>query len=78
MQVFQLEHFTVESRKLFVLAHLHSLRSKRTQRSLRQMLQHAESTLMEFHLLCTLIFHKITRITYTVQVVQLALANQEL
>jgi hypothetical protein len=42
------------------------------------MLQHAESTLMESHLLCTLIFHKITRITYTVQVAQLALANQEL
>jgi hypothetical protein len=42
------------------------------------MLQHAESTLMESHLLCTLTFHKITRITSTVQVVQLALANQEL
>jgi hypothetical protein len=42
------------------------------------MLQHAESTLMESHLLFTLIFHKITRITCTVQVVQLALANQEL
>jgi hypothetical protein len=42
------------------------------------MLQHVESTLMESLSLFTLIFHKITRITYTVQVVQLALANQEL
>jgi hypothetical protein len=33
---------------------------------------------MESHLLFTLIFHKITRIICTVQVVQLALANQEL
>jgi hypothetical protein len=41
------------------------------------MLQHVESTLMESHLLYTLIFHKITRITCTVQAAQLALANQE-
>jgi hypothetical protein len=78
MLVFLLEHFTVESHKLFVLAHLHSSRSKRILHSLQQMLQHVESTLTESLSLFTLIFHKITRITYTVQVVQLALANQEL
>jgi hypothetical protein len=42
------------------------------------MSQHAESTLMESHSLYMSIFHKITRITYTAQVVQLALANQAL
>jgi hypothetical protein len=42
------------------------------------MSQHAVFTLMESHLLFTWIFHKITRITCTVPVAQLALANQEL
>jgi hypothetical protein len=40
------------------------------------MLQHAVSTLMESHLLCTLMFRKITRITSTVQAVPHAPVNQ--
>jgi hypothetical protein len=43
---------------------------------LQQMSQHVESTLMESHLLYTLMFHKITRITYTVQDAQLVPVNQ--
>jgi hypothetical protein len=43
---------------------------------LQQMLQHVESTLMESHLLSTLMFHKITRITSTAQAAQLVLVNQ--
>jgi hypothetical protein len=39
------------------------------------MLQHAVSTLMESHLLCTLMFHKITRIISTVQAEQLVPVN---
>jgi hypothetical protein len=40
------------------------------------MLQPAVSTLMASHLLCTLMFRKITRITYTVQAAQLVPVNQ--
>jgi hypothetical protein len=40
------------------------------------MLQRAVSTLMESHLLCTLMFLKITRITSTVQAVQPVPVNQ--
>jgi hypothetical protein len=40
------------------------------------MLQLAASMLMESHLLCTSMFHKITRITCTVQAAQLVLENQ--
>jgi hypothetical protein len=43
---------------------------------LQQMLQHVEFTLMESHLLCTSMFHKITRITSTVQAAQLVPVNQ--
>jgi hypothetical protein len=43
---------------------------------LQQMSQHAVSTLMESHLLCMLMFHKITRITSTAQAAQLAPVNQ--
>jgi hypothetical protein len=42
---------------------------------LQQMLQHAVSTLMGSHSLYTLMFHKITRITSTVQAVRLVLVN---
>jgi hypothetical protein len=40
------------------------------------MLQRVESTLTESHLLYTLMFHRITRITFTVQAVQLVPVNQ--
>jgi hypothetical protein len=43
---------------------------------LQQMLQHAVSTLMESHLLYTLMFHKIIRITSTVQAAQPVPVNQ--
>jgi hypothetical protein len=43
---------------------------------LQQTLQHAESMLMESHLLYTLMFHKIIRITYIVQAAQPAPVNQ--
>jgi hypothetical protein len=46
------------------------------QPSLQQMLQHAVSTLMESHLLYTLMFLKITRITSTAQAAQLVPVNQ--
>jgi hypothetical protein len=46
--------------------------------SLQQMLQHAVFTLMEFHLLCTLMLQQITRITYTALVVQHVLVRPEL
>jgi hypothetical protein len=36
----------------------------------QQMLQHVVSMLMESHLLCMSMFHKITRITFTVQAAQ--------
>jgi hypothetical protein len=42
---------------------------------LQQMLQHVEFTLMESHLLYTLMFHKITRITFTAQAAQLVPVN---
>jgi hypothetical protein len=45
---------------------------------LQQMLQHAVSMLMESHLLYTLMFHKITRITSTAQAAQLVPVSQVL
>jgi hypothetical protein len=45
------------------------------QPSSQQMLQHAGSTVMESHLLSTLMFHKITKITSTVQAVRPVLVN---
>jgi hypothetical protein len=42
----------------------------------QQMLQHVEFTLMESRLLYMLMFHKITRITSTVQAAQLVPVNQ--
>jgi hypothetical protein len=45
---------------------------------LQQMWQHVESTSMESHLLCTLTFHKIIRITSTAQAAQRAPVNQVL
>jgi hypothetical protein len=76
MQVFQLEHFTVASHKQYVHAHLHSLRIQQMQHLSQQMLQHVEFTLMESRLLYMLMFHKITRITSTVQAAQLVPVNQ--
>jgi hypothetical protein len=76
MQEFQSEPFTVASHKQFVLALLLSSRIQQMQHSLQQMLQHAVSTLMESHLLYTLMFHKITRITFTAQAAPLVLVNQ--
>lgn len=58
-------------------AHLHSLKNKKIQHLSQLMLQLVEFTLMESHSLFTSTFHKIIRIIYTVQVAQLALANQE-
>jgi hypothetical protein len=43
---------------------------------LQQTLQHVESTLMESHLLSTLMSRKITRIIYTAQAAQLVPVNQ--
>jgi hypothetical protein len=43
---------------------------------LQRMLQHVVFTLMESHLLYTLMFHKITRITSTAQAAQLVPVNQ--
>jgi hypothetical protein len=74
--VFQLEHSTVASHKQYVPALLHFLKILQMQLLLQQMLQHAESTLMESHLLYTLTFHKITRITSTAQAAQLVPVNQ--
>jgi hypothetical protein len=76
MQVFQLEHFTAASHKPFAPARLHSLKIPQMQLLWQQMWQHVVSMLMESHLLYTLMFHKITRITYTAQVVQPVLVNQ--
>jgi hypothetical protein len=76
MQVFQSEHSTAASHKQYVHAHLHSSKIQQMPLLLQQMLQHAVSTLMESHLLYTLMFHKITRITSTVQAAQLAPVNQ--
>jgi hypothetical protein len=76
MQVFQSELSTAASHKQYAHAHLHYLRIQQMQLSLQQMSQHAEFTLMESHLLFTLMFHKITRITCTDQAEQLVLANQ--
>jgi hypothetical protein len=76
MQEFQSEHFTAVSHKQSEPAHLHSLKIQQMQPLLQQMLQHAESTWMESHLLCTLTFHKITRIISTVQAAQLVPVNQ--
>jgi hypothetical protein len=46
--------------------------------SLQQMSQHVESMLTESHLLCMLMFHKITRITYTAQAARPEPVNQVL
>jgi hypothetical protein len=78
MQEFQLEHFTAVSHKQSVRAHLHSSRIQKMQHLLQQMLPHVVSTLMESHLLCMLMFHKITRITSTAQAAQLVPENQVL
>jgi hypothetical protein len=78
MQEFQSERFTAVSHKQSAPAHLHSSKTQQTPLLLQQMLQHAVSTLMESHLLCTLMFHKITRITSTVQAAQLVPVNQVL
>jgi hypothetical protein len=42
---------------------------------LQQMSQHVVSTLMEYHLLFTLMFHKTTRIISTAQAAQLVPVN---
>jgi hypothetical protein len=76
MQVFQLEHFMVESHKLFAHAHLLSSKIQQMQLLLQQMLLHAVSTLMESRLLYTSMFHRITRIISTAQAAQLVPANQ--
>jgi hypothetical protein len=76
MQVFQLEHFTVVSHKQCVLAHSHFSKIQQMRLLSQQMLQHAVSTLTESHLLYTLTFHKITRITSTVQAAQPVPVNQ--
>jgi hypothetical protein len=76
MQAFQSGLCTVESHKQYVHAHSHYSRIQRTQLLLQQMLQLAVFTLMEFHSLFTLMFHRITRITYTVQAAQRVLVNQ--
>jgi hypothetical protein len=77
MQVFQSEHCMVASHKQYVHAHSHSSKILQMQPLSQQMLQHEVSTLTESHLLCTLMFLKITRITSTVQAVQLVPVNQE-
>jgi hypothetical protein len=46
------------------------------QHLLQRMLQHVVSTLMESHLLFTLMFHKITRTISTVQAAQHVPENQ--
>jgi hypothetical protein len=74
-QEFQSEHFTVASHKQYAHAHSHFLKIQQMQPSSQQMLQHAVSTLMESHLLSTLMFHKITKITSTVQAVRPVLVN---
>jgi hypothetical protein len=76
MQEFQSELFTVASHKQYVHAHLHSSKILQMQHLSRQMLQHAVSMSMESHLLCTLMFRKITRITSTAQAAQPVQANQ--
>jgi hypothetical protein len=76
MQEFQSELSTVASHKQCVPAHLLSSKIQQMLRSSQQMLQHAVSTLTESHLLYTLMFHKITRITYTAQAAQLVPVNQ--
>jgi hypothetical protein len=76
MQEFQSEHSTAASHKQFAHAHLLSLRIQQTPLLSQQMLQHEAFTLMESHLLYTLMFHKITRITYTVQAAQRVLVSQ--
>jgi hypothetical protein len=75
MQVFQLERFTAVSHRPFAHAHLHSLRIQQMLPLLQLTLQHVVSTLMESHLLCTLMFHTITRLIYTAQAVQLVPVN---
>jgi hypothetical protein len=75
MQASQLEHSTAASHRLFVHAHLHSSKIQQMQLLLQQMLQHVVFTLMESHLLFMLMFHKITKIIYTVQAAQLVLVN---
>jgi hypothetical protein len=78
MQEFQSEHSTAASHKQYVHAHLLSSKTQQTPLLLQRMLQHAVSTLMESHLLCTLTFHRITRITSTAQAAQLVPVNQVL
>jgi hypothetical protein len=76
MQAFQSEHSTAVSHRQFVPAHLLSSRIQQMQLSLQQMSQRVVFTLMESLLLYTLMFHKITRITYTVQAAQHVPVNQ--
>jgi hypothetical protein len=76
MQEFQSGLSTAASHKQCVLALLHSSKILQMRLLSQQMLQHVESTLMESHLLYTLMFHKIIRITSTAQAAQLAPVNQ--
>jgi hypothetical protein len=66
--VFPSVHFMVESHKRFELAPLHSSSSYQMPRLLQLMLQHEAFTLMESHLLCTLMHQLITKIICTVLV----------
>jgi hypothetical protein len=78
MQEFQLELFTVASHKQYVRALLRSSKIQLMQPLSQQMLQHVVFTLMESHLLYTLMFHKITKTISTVQAAQHELENQAL
>jgi hypothetical protein len=75
MQVFRLVHFTVASLKQYALELSHYLSSYQMQPLLQQMLPLAVFTLMEFHLLSTLMRQLTIRITYTDPAVLLALAR---
>jgi hypothetical protein len=78
MQAFLLARYMAANHKQYVHAHLHYSKIQQMLLLLQQMLRRAVSTLMESHLLYTLMFHKITRIISTVQAAQLVPVNQVL